>query len=631
MPSVRVATARLVSNLKRLLRGKTVTGRRAWVLVLTGIIGLCFFALSIKTHADLFSNNDNAQVGRVVVTEKEFLSNLDLTETLSKMKKKWLMSRFNNELLTKRFRKENVVGYVSNIDLSKTQAYARLKPDDRNSWIEDSLGCKEMQQPHVLESYVWDQKIKIDIYNVRNMLISQNHPLRTYLISEEEKHMSTKDILRENWYAFGSSAVWLEKENCYLVYTRLMYSKEHKRNIPFMSLIYGQAYDRDWNLLPGKMIRYNDIAMPDVVKQEVEKLKYERENTSCDHVKHDAKQFEECLTIYKDMMQDIDVRLAALQDRYYISYPTVIDIPMVINHVYNGPEDPRSILHKNQRGEEPLLLFNMETEGYRRIHSFYPHRKINSLVRFESTDMSLSRTEKNWAPFLTDPASENDRFPEESIHFVYNLMPLIIFRCSLFDGKCRTVFKDHNIEDASVGLIRGGTQFVKLPSVIPEVEGRAMWVAFTKSHVKECGCTGAFYRPMLTVMVEKDGAFNIETITPVVDFKMDVLNWSLDGTSCVGLNNVLSPNSISSWDVISQDAETGQYEDYMTVIVSESDVNSKLVVVKGVLNFVIDIYRKFQVRDTYTADEESALINKKQFKCTEQDLRDFCALYSDTH
>ena len=106
-------------------------------------------------------------------------------------------------------------------------------------------------------------------------------------------------------------------------------------------------------------------------------------------------------------------------------------------------------------------------------------------------------------------------------------------------------------------------------------------MAFPKLHTVVCGCGGQYYRPMLTVMQETpDGSYALRFLVPTLTFGIDVLAWDLQGSHC-DMINVLSPNSIAQWTVEGDDDE-----DYLTLAVSEADVQTRIVVLRGLRKYI---------------------------------------------
>ena len=117
---------------------------------------------------------------------------------------------------------------------------------------------------------------------------------------------------------------------------------------------------------------------------------------------------------------------------------------------------------------------------------------------------------------------------------------------------------------------------------------------------------------------------------PNIDFGKAVLGWNLKDTDC-GNYNVLSPSSISNWIIVNQDQKTKQFEDYMTLTFSEADAVSGQVTIRGVLNYVLQIYNQKEIKDTFTIDIDASAIVRKTSKCVDDGCRDECKRYGLEH
>lgn len=178
--------------------------------------------------------------------------------------------------------------------------------------------------------------------------------------------------------------------------------------------------------------------------------------------------------------------------------------------------------------------------------------------------------------------------------------------------------------------MRGGTQFVPLPQEMPGILNKNIWVGFPKLHINNCGCGDVFYRPMLDVLIESNGIYHQEIIVPAMDLDIEVLSWDGKSTGCQG-KNVLNPNSITHWDIVHQDPHTKQFEDYMTLTISESDSFTKIITLKGVLNYVLGIYRVKNMKDEFLLSEKSNDIIGKTLNCFINFGEQHCSIYGKMH
>lgn len=392
----------------------------------------------------------------------------------------------------------------------------------------------------------------------------------------------------------------------------------------------------NWNEIFGKNISYLDVIKPKNIESELRKLNSELNPENCELLNFNSLEYEACKTRQVRNKLKVDLKKEKILSRYVISYPTIIEIPFSPNNDYRGPEDARVILRSVNGIEEPVLLFNMDEPGGegRRMYSFLPHRKVDPLVRFSLSEHKLKGSEKNWTPFFHPDIGTESLLSRGFIYFIYTFSPLEIFKCSLNDGSCDIVFDGQtlDIDDSdSFGGMRGGTQFISLPKALPALQNKNIWIGFPKLHITDCGCSHRFYRPMLDLLVESDGVYHQELVVPAVDFGIDVLSWDLKGTDCGSDTNILSPNSIAYWDIVDQDPVTKQFEDYLVLSVSEADTVTKIITLRGVLNYVLGIYAHQDIEENFSITDQSRDIIGKTFSCLVHEAKDHCKIYGESH
>ena len=474
-----------------------------------------------------------------------------------------------------------------------------------------------------------------DLVSIRREILKQGDWLTREVKDDRDKDKTEEEIITTQWYRFGGASVWMESEQCYLVFTRVIYSRRNRKSFPHISLVRAQAFDKDWNEIIGKKIPYLDVDTPDNMERELALLDLEIGIDNCDRFSEGSIELENCNVRRAKAAILNEKKKEKIMSKYYITYPTVLNIPFYAEDDLKGPEDPRVTLREGDNFEEPIIMFNMydHAEGKRRMFTFLPHRRIDPLIKFSIVSRSLRDNEKNWTPFFNPSDKAISKLSRGFIHFIYSFSPLDIIRCSLNDGVCEVVFDANTLalsDSNSFDGMRGGTQFVKLPASLPGVRNKNMWVGFPKLHIRDCGCGKMFYRPMLDVLVESDGVYHQELVVPAIGFDIDVLSWDLKSTDCME-TNILSPNSIAHWDVVGQDPETLLFDDYMTVTVSESDVLTKVITLKGVLNYVLGIYRDKEIKDDFEPSVESDDIIGKTISCLVGGAEQHCAAYGKSH
>ncbi|SMN21006.1 similar to Naumovozyma dairenensis NDAI_0G00360 hypothetical protein [Maudiozyma saulgeensis] len=509
-----------------------------------------------------------------------------------------------------------------------------LEKQGRKSY--DSLvTCEDLSYNATIEHSLTTNILSDDLMSIRRGLLKDGDWLIKELKDDRDKDKTEEEIVDMQWFRFGGSSVWLESEQCYLVFTRIVYSRVNRKNHPHLSLIRGQAYDKDWNEVIGKKIPYLDITFPKNMEKEMENLNIELNIEDCTKYSGNSLEFENCNVQQAKTKLRNEKKKEHVISKYYVTYPTVFDFPFQANGDFKGPEDPRVIIRKTETTEEPVILFNMHdgVEDKRRMFSYMPHRKIDPLVKFKIFGRGMRNSEKNWTPFFHPSDQAQSGLSRGSIHFIYTFSPLDIIKCSLNDGNCEIVFDQETLEISdsnTFGGMRGGTQFIPLPQQMPGINNKNIWVGFPKLHIKNCGCGETFYRPMLDVLVESNGIYHQELVVPAIDFDIDVLSWDMKSTECQE-TNILSPNSISHWNIIHQDPETKSFDDYMTLTVSESDILTKVITLKGVLNYILGIYRVKNMKDDFLPDRESDDIIGRTLSCLIAGAKQHCAIYGEMH
>lgn len=64
---------------------------------------------------------------------------------------------------------------------------------------------------------------------------------------------------------------------------------------------------------------------------------------------------------------------------------------------------------------------------------------------------------------------------------------------------------------------------------------------------------------------------------------------------------------------------------------SEADSVSKQLVLKGVLNYVLGIYKEKDIRETFSVSEQSNTIVGHTLKCVVKGAEDSCKVYGEKH
>ncbi|CCH60519.1 hypothetical protein TBLA_0C07280 [Henningerozyma blattae CBS 6284] len=608
------------------------------------------------------------------VYSKRDLLNVDINPFLKF--KDFKNSPISNKIRKEQYLKMDVNGYVSNIKLpapidSKNQNHHGIKQNsiiDENeninnkndygrldtlfynnfflngkystslaSILNDSklIDCDTLRYENEISYSKERILIQDSLFDIREQVLGRDDPLSKWTFHDNEKDKSVDEVVRTHWGKFGSATIWLETEQCYITVTRVMYSSRGLKSAPDVSMIRAQAFDKYWHEIKGKKIRKIDVELPDDIEIQLANIDKEFDQLiSCESLfENDSNQYKSCIAKNKEITDNINDRKNKITDSYYITYPTVYQFPFNPRGYLRGPEDPRIILRKNGDKQEPVVVFNMDNGDGRRMYGFLPHRAFDNFVHFYLREDKNS-VQKNWTPFFTEEDIEtvSDVSPG-TIHFIRRFAPFEVVQCSLLDGVCDMVYKSEFLNDPAghnFGIVRGGTQMVPLPDIIPKIFGKQMWIGFTKLHLDKCGCGERFYRPMLTLLVEKDGVYNQDLIVPSMDFQTDVLSWDRVSTECKEYN-VMSPNSIAAWDVVGQDPKTRKFDDFLIFSYSEADAVSKVITVRGILDYILNIYSQKDIEEDFIQSDDTDFIFMNSFECLHEEAKNICKAYGEKH
>lgn len=577
-----------------------------------------------------------------IVETKRDLFHLDVSNMLRH--KSWSNSPVSDYTVTQSYQEENLVGFVSNLDLKKILS-KKVKEKEENIHANEAklkghvdykslTSCQDLAYHGSIQHSTQSIPLEDDLIEIRRTLIASENFLSRQVTVDEEKEMTEREIIQKSWFQFGGSSVWLESEQCFVVYSRVIYSSMGVKNRPHVSLVRAQAYDKNWKEIKRKRIPYLDIQMPKDMIAALHQIDKELGLSDCDLLASEPLSYDACIVENTRNRMTAQKRRESILSKYYITYPTILEIPFRPDGDWKGPEDPHVILRKTKTGEEPVVVFNMYDIdlGKRLMMAHLPHRKIESLIKFSIPGREQKELEKNWTPFFHQNVGESS-VSRGFVHFIYSFSPLEILKCSLNDGYCEMVFEAETMkitEANRFGGIRGGTQFIPLPEILPGIKGQQVWVGFPKQHIEDCGCGSQYYRPMFSVLVEHDGVYNQDVLVPAIGFNMDVLSWDLKGTYCKDIN-IMSPNSIAYWEIVSQDPQNKTFEDYLTLTFSEADSNTRLLTVKGMLDFILGIYKEKDILEKFEINEEADNIIGQTLHCVVQSAFDYCKTYGETH
>ncbi|RCK65767.1 Beta-mannosyltransferase 7 [Candida viswanathii] len=478
----------------------------------------------------------------------------------------------------------------------------------------------------------------------------QDHFNAVKMDDEEDELEGAEEVIEEDkldedkkWLRFGGSSVWLPEYNIHYMVSRVFYSPSGIPNRAFVSFLYIQIFDSDWNELPAGTSL--DLPFEDKARTTQPRM----------HGLFQGWTIEKFLNFKKT------------------SFPQILPIPFdyelepFSNKYYFGPEDPRVVLRRNPLGfTEPIIVFNMKAMKLtkRVMHIYIPFS--NDLKVLKKRNERFAHIEKNWTPLM----GLHD-ISLTKVKFVYSFEPLEVLECDVYSGNCDIIQKPEKDDYDYFGDLRGGTQLIELPlfstDSLPPVlsskfqlpQDRKVYIGWARTHLNECGCGDSMYRPNFIALIEdydvvKDMyAYHISDISGYVDFNVDITPWFPDQANelvsgmsgqCIG-RNVLIPNSIAYWEVdsvvvndrsysrqdlkdmmeLEGERESFLFNDHMGITLSSGDRDVRIVHVKGLLDYVLKFPSLYSEK---RSNEDGDPFN---VECARRASEEYCRIYAIDH
>lgn len=414
-------------------------------------------------------------------------------------------------------------------------------------------------------------------FNKIQWALSQNQEYAKIIQDAKQRFKPTIPD-RKQWFRFGGSSVWLPEYDLHYMVSRVLYTPSGIPNKSFVSFLYIQLFDKNWIELPSKKLK----------------------------IPYQQNVIQNVLNTDGSVTQVILDKTIAIRE---VEYPSFLPIPIEYlmetenGKYYWGPEDPRILPRLNPLGfYEPIIVFNMKSVKLvkRVMHLYLPFN--HDLKVLKKRNEPWAKVEKNWTPFISETNNTstldddlynphtntntntneiNHKSINQKINFMYSVDPLEILSCDINSGICDFVQKQEKNNLDYFGLLRGGTQLIKLPfdNLIPQhildefklPQNRKIYIGWARAHLNECGCGESMYRPNLIILIEDfnplTGKFyyKIGDVSEYFDFDANIPAWSTpklnnagelieekesekDKNQCSG-RNVLIPNSIAYWNI----------------------------------------------------------------------------------
>lgn len=540
--------------------------------------------------------------------------------------------------------------------------YLKTKPSDYQ--FKEGEGCKLLEY----ESTFYHSKQKYlpaDYLKIQKALEESVEYKK--LIEQANEQFKPTIPVEKQWFRFAGSSVWLPQHEVHYMVSRVLYSPSGIPNKSFVSFLYIQLFDKNWDELPE-----TTLTVP-----------YERK-------------IMKSVTNSDGSVSDVvlETKLGSREVKYPSLLPISFDVQMSVKNgkYYYGPEDPRILLRTNALGfEEPLIVFNMKSNALEKRVMFLYLPFSNHLQYLKKRSDPYAYVEKNWTPFISQANPQK-------INFIYSIDPLEILTCDVETATCDFLQKQQKSDFNYVGPLRGGTQLVHLPfdNLIPDhvkenfklPENRQIYIGWARAHLNKCGCGESMYRPNMIILVEDYNPtddkyyYKLGDISEYFDFSAHVPAWSIpklddkgkiiedtETKQCSG-RNVLIPNSIAYWEIQSiikgstlyarkffdriptddqiVDANAHkvmkyknprdfkpihlEFNDYMGVTLSAADSDVSIVHVKGLLNYILKLPALF---DESTMVTSASAFQPKGFglnnECAMLASKDYCVRYAESN
>lgn len=315
-----------------------------------------------------------------------------------------------------------------------------------------------------------------------------------------------------------------------------------------------------------------------------------------------------------------DEEKKAIKTNFYALYPMILDVPTETNTAPTGFKRLSATLRETDDGViEPLLTYQFEETLTSNIYYALPHRKYTSSGTLKVEMPSLRSRNGYWIPF-TKAIDMGTKQTVGHVHLISNKLPLVTAKCSFDKGECFVLYNsrdtDKNDDNSEINLLDAGTNFIEIPSVVPRVKNRHIWVGMNEIHIPLSEHNKEVRRPVISVLEEQEGTFNIFSYSNPLSFSlMEPIEFHNNSTLT---HDIWTPYSIISWGVRNQTADTLDFEDYMQIAFGHNTKNTSVVTLKGYLNFLLKSFRSEKVEEDLISYKNQNQLDE-HFMCSYRD------------
>ncbi|XDT32599.1 Hypothetical protein J6889_03915 [Nakaseomyces glabratus] len=499
------------------------------------------------------------------------------------------------------------------------------------------------------------RNISPNLKKVRQLLLDENTPRSKFIkqIAQKKGYNDTMAVERQ-FFTTTTSILWLEQHVCYISFTGVVISEAEDVNKPSLTVISSQAFDDQWKEIE-KDIGFIDEKIPDSLSEAFKRIESEYDaNKNCDdeannvekdclnNMKCDIKDKEKkkecennhkkacdkkkedkksaCKLLVSKNKKLADEEKKAIKTNFYALYPMILDVPTETNTAPTGFKRLSATLRETDDGViEPLLTYQFEETLTSNIYYALPHRKYTSSGTLKVEMPSLRSRNGYWIPF-TKAIDMGTKQTVGHVHLISNTLPLVTAKCSFDKGECFVLYNsrdtDKNDDNSEINPLDAGTNFIEIPSVVPRVKNRHIWVGMNEIHIPLSEHNKEVRRPVISVLEEQEGTFNIFSYSNPLSFSlMEPIEFHNNSTLT---HDIWTPYSIISWSVRNQTADTLDFEDYMQIAFGHNTKNTSVVTLKGYLNFLLKSFRSEKVEEDLISYKNQNQLDE-HFMCSYRD------------
>lgn len=586
-------------------------------------------------------SNDIRDVPRV--SNRRLLSKVNVTDQI--INRDTHHMAVTDDMINTKYVDLELKTYLSNLEIDTHQPLGQM--------------CKSYEFKDNIQYSPYKVSLQPHLDRLRSRIIKDDVELSKLIQRMAENHSyDERAAIARQMFTSSTVIVWSKTYYCYFAYTRVVFSELEDITKPDFTVISAQAYNRYWDEVPvpvdfidqSKPSEYNDymesiekdygvdkncIDMKnDLLRKCIEssscktitdnELKSKCEEEKCEKkIDEEIKRCEIDVSEKKELAKD---KQDIAKKKFTLSYPLPLEIPHNYKTSPQGAEHIRSVMRENTDGRmEPLLFYSLNVKDERDYFFYLPDRYHENVILLQFKDKLPDTDSSNWIPFV-HRQDGGSSLTKGSVHLITSMSPLMIYRCTLDDGECVITHDASelgtNVLEHGSTVVKGGTNFMALPEMVPEMKDRNIWVSISSIVVEQCFDGQNSSKPVIVILEEHKGMYNLLSVSSIFDYELE---GSEKGEET--LLTLSRPDSIISWDARVQDDETLEFEDYMQVTMGNghSHTGSTVIRIKGILKYILRSFQKPELQDELSFDDDLRTKLYGNALCAKIDIARWCA------